>query len=68
MEEAGTGVNKLSYWVTSSTVGEWKKLPDLAPKDIKASRAVKVLFSGNPKRDIFTNPYFFGKEEHYLRA
>jgi radial spoke head protein 4A len=27
-----------------------------------------VLFSGNLERDIFTNPFFFGKEKVYLRA
>ena len=68
MEPKGTGVNKFTYWVASSTVGEWTKLPDLEPKDIKASRTIKILFTGNTKREIFTNPFFFGKEEIYLRA
>lgn len=26
------------------------------------------MFSGNLERTIFTNPFFFGKEKHYLRA
>lgn len=26
------------------------------------------MLTGDPKRDVFTNPYFFGKEEVYLRA
>lgn len=43
-------------------------LPDLLPSDLKASRQIKVSFSGNLEREIFTNPYFFGKEKHYLRA
>jgi len=29
---------------------------------------IKVLFTGNLERDIITNPYFFGKEKHFLRA
>jgi len=29
---------------------------------------VHVLFSGNLERDIYTNPFFFGKEKIYLRA
>jgi hypothetical protein len=37
-------------------------------QDIKASRSIKVLFSGVTDRSIFTNPYFFGLEKHYLRA
>lgn len=67
-EAKGSGVNKLTYWVCSSSIGKWDILPDLEPKDIAASRSIKVLFSGNAKRDIHTNPYFFGKEEIYLRA
>ena len=36
--------------------------------DIKASRAIKVLFTGDLDRTIHTNPFFFGKEKNYLRA
>jgi len=54
--------------VTSSTFEEWKKLPDLSPKLIKAARSVKLLFSGDLEREIMCNPFFFGKEKHLLRA
>ena len=67
-EAKGTGINKFTYWVTSSTIDPWIKLPDIAPKDLRASRNIKVLFSGFTDRSIFTNPYFFGLEKHYLRA
>lgn len=67
-EPKGTGVNKFTYWVTSSSIAPWTKLPDLEPKDIAAARSVKVLFTGDLKREIHTNPYFFGREENYLRA
>jgi hypothetical protein len=33
-----------------------------------AARKIKVLFTGDLERSIFTNPFFFGKEKHYLRA
>lgn len=33
-----------------------------------AARKIKVLFTGDLERTIFTNPFFFGKEKHYLRA
>jgi hypothetical protein len=46
----------------------WNKLPDLFPKDVAAARGIKVLFSGNLQRTIYTNPYFFKMEQHYLRA
>jgi hypothetical protein len=49
-EAKGTGTNKFTYWVSSSTVDPWIKLPDLSPKDLKAARSIKVLFSGNTDR------------------
>jgi len=38
------------------------------PTDVSAARQIKVLFSGDLEKTIFTNPFFFGKEKHYLRA
>jgi radial spoke head protein 4A len=46
----------------------WTKLPDISPKQIRASRNIKVLFSGDLDRKIYTNPFFDGQEKHYLRA
>lgn len=68
LEGKGTGVNEVSYLVTSDSMSDWTKLPDLSYKDINAARQIKVLFTGNLNRYIFTNPYFFGQEKHYLRA
>lgn len=61
-EPSGEGVNKYTYWVSHSSFSEWTKLPDLSPKDIQASRDIKVLFTGNLNRTIYTNPFFFGLE------
>jgi len=61
-------VNQFAYWVTDNSLNEWKILPDLQPGDIRAARSIKVLLTGNLERDIITNPFFFGKEKHYLRA
>jgi hypothetical protein len=68
MEARGSGVNNFVYWVTDSVLEKWTKLPDLSPADIKAARQIKVLLTGDLERPIFTNPFFFGKEKHYLRA
>jgi len=68
MEPKGTGVNKKTYWVACSALGDWAMLPDLEPQDLVASRSIKVLFTGSLERDIITNPFFFRKEKHYLRA
>ncbi len=67
-EPRGTGVNKNVYWVTDSLLEKWVKLPDLAPKDILAARQIKVLLTGDLERPIFTNPFFYGKEKHFLRV
>ena len=68
VEPSGTGVNTNTYYVAHNSMSEWTKLPDLSPKDIAASRQIKVLFTGHLDREIQTNPFFFGQERHYLRA
>lgn len=68
-EARGSGVNKFCYWVTSNPVNvAWVKLPDITPDEIKASRVIKVSFSGDLERPIHTNPFFFGTEKIYLRS
>ncbi len=67
-EARGSGVNSNVYWVADSSLSEWTQLPDLEPKDIQAARSIKVLFTGELEHEIITNPFFFGKEKHYLRA
>lgn len=62
------GVNKNTYYVASDSLSEWTKLPDLSPKQVHAARSIKVLFTGELDRPIFTNPFFEGQEKHYLRA
>ena len=67
-EDKGTGVNKMTYWVTHRSFDQWTKLPDLAPSDLSAARSIKVLFSGDLNKTIYTNPFFFKSEKFYLRA
>lgn len=62
------GVNKFTYFVTSNSLGEWVKLPDVSPSEIIASRQIKMLFTGDLNKKIFTNPFFKGTEKNYLRA
>ena len=68
LEAPGTGVNELTYYVACDALSEWKRLPDLSYKEMQAARQIKVLFTGDLERAIYTNPFFFGKEKHYLRA
>jgi len=67
-EPKGTGVNKFTYYVTHNSLSEWVKLPDLNPQDLQSARQIKVLLTGDLERPIYSNPFFFGKEKHYLRA
>ena len=59
-EPKGTGVNMATYFVTHSSLGAWTRLPDISPSELKASRQIKVLLSGDLDRYIYTNPFFFG--------
>lgn len=67
-EPKGTGINRLTYWVSHQSFAQWTKLPDLNPKDVEAARSMKVLFTGDLNRTIYTNPFFFKREKEYLRA
>ena len=67
-EPRGSGVNTYAYWVATSPEGPWEALDDLESADLAASRTFKVAFTGNLDREIVTNPYYFKKERHYLRA
>lgn len=68
MEPRGTGVNQFAYWVTSSPTADWVALPDLTAEDILAACSIKVSFTGDLERQIFTNPFYFKTEKYYLRA
>jgi hypothetical protein len=67
-EERGSGVNEFVYWVATDSLSEWTALPDATPDLLQSTRSVKVKFTGDLERSIVTNPFFFGKEKHYLRA
>ena len=65
-EVKGTGVNKYTYFACNSPFEKWTKLPDLTP--IQSSRQIRHLLTGDLEASVYSNPFFFGKEKHYLRA
>ena len=67
-ELRGTGVNTYGYWVANCPMGPWTALEDLTPQDLGAARTIKTHFTGDLERDIITNPFYFRKEKHFLRA
>ena len=50
------------YFVTQDSLSEWKRLPSLSYKELIAARSIKVLFTGDLNRKIYSNPFFFGEE------
>ena len=64
----GTGVNKYAYWVCNSPLEDWVQLPDLKPSDLRNARNIRHCFTGDLKRNIYTNPFYFEIEQVYLRA
>ena len=67
-EVRGTGVNSFVYYVANSPMGPWTALDDLRPDELAASRTIKVHLTGNLEREIITNPFYFKREKHFLRA
>lgn len=65
-EPKGTGVNKLYYWATTQLSGDWTELPLITPQQLRVSRKIKVLFTGDLNRKIISNPHFLGKESHLV--
>ncbi|KPA80378.1 putative flagellar radial spoke protein [Leptomonas pyrrhocoris] len=68
-EEAGTGLNSLCYYVsTSADPMTWTRLPDVAPHHVAVARQLRCRFSGNLDAPVHGHPRFLGCERHYLRA
>jgi radial spoke head protein 4A len=67
-EPRGSGVNTLTYWVSSSPLQPWTVLPDITPAQLNSARQFRHLFSGNLDAPIVTNPHFAGKERELLRC
>lgn len=65
-EAKGTGVNKLYYWATTQLSGDWTELPLITPSQLRVSRKIKVMFTGDLNRKIISNPHFLGKESHLV--
>lgn len=68
MEKPGEGVNKYMFYATDDLCSEWTPLPSIKPEQIKASRKIKRLMSGNLQADVITHPAFPWKEATLLRS
>lgn len=62
------GVNRNVYYVTTDLAEKWIELPDVKPSQIRSSRLIKYIITGNLENPIYSNPSFRGTEKHYLRC
>jgi radial spoke head protein 4A len=68
VEPRGVGVNKYVYFCTTSVNGEWVMLPNAVPSQIKASREINKLFTGELSTPIWSHPPFPWTEKELLRS
>ncbi len=62
-ELKGTGINTLYYWATTQlSANNWTELPVVTPQQMRISRKIKVIFTGDLNRKVVSNPHFVGKE------
>lgn len=61
VEAVGTGVNFYSYWVAHDIRGDWSELPVISQEQLKASRDIKHIFTGDLDAAIHHYPPFPGK-------
>lgn len=57
-----------AYYAANDLCGAWTKLPDLRPRELRAARQIRKLFSGKLDAKVITHPYFDGTEASLLRA
>ncbi|XP_055848336.1 radial spoke head protein 6 homolog A-like [Episyrphus balteatus] len=67
-EPMGTGLHRRTYFVVNSLTDEWVELPVVDPEQVKISRKIKKILTGELNADIISFPDFPGSEKNYLRA
>jgi len=67
-ENKGEGANTYTYWVTHDVLDEWFELPLITAEQVRSSRNIKYVFTGDLNAHIKHYPSFPGKEKHLLKA
>lgn len=68
-EDPGKGANEFVYFVTTDIEsGEWVRLKDVTPEQIKKSRSVHRLFTGDLSARVSGRVHFEWTEAELLRA
>jgi len=68
VEPRGVGANKYVYFCCTSVPGEWVQLPNAVPAQIKASREINKLFTGDLSAPVWSHPPFPWTEKELLRS
>lgn len=69
-EIEGTGINTNLFYVSTNLLDfkSWTKLPLITSKQMRQSREMKYIFSGDLEKIIVSSPVFDGLEKHLLKA
>lgn len=67
-EPKGTGVNANTYFVSNDILNEdsWVELPIVTAQQMRQSREIYYVFSGDLEHRIVSSPIFKGLEKHYV--
>lgn len=65
-EPKGVGANKWNFYACTDLTGDWVELPVITPTQLKVSRKIKYVFSGDLNKTVLTNPLFPGKESYLV--
>ena len=66
-EQNGIGVNLKYYFVTTNLISnKWEELPAISARQLRQSRNLRYLFTGDLKKKIISAPEFDGEERHFV--
>jgi radial spoke head protein 4/6 len=56
------------FWALVLDDNSWVELPVISPKQLRQSRLIRHVFSGELESKVFTSPTFDGQEKHLLKC
>lgn len=69
MEKLKEGANYHVYWVTQNILsGPWHELPFVTPEQVRNSRLIKKILTGDLNRPVISSPPFGAVEKYLLKA
>lgn len=62
------GINRYTFWVSSSVLETWTELPDITKEQLVTSRYFKYIFTGKLNNSVNSFVPFPGQEKHLLKC